>query len=138
MISPGMSVHAMVDFFRGVHHPGDVYKIALYDEGAVLNSLTSEYTTEHEVKGKGYQRGGMELSGYTAELDGMTPVMGWTVDPIWRNATISARGALIYNASKRNRAIVVVDFGDVIRSTNGNFRVPMPPVTASEALIYAT
>lgn len=136
MISPGPCICAKADFFRGVHQPGDSYMIALYTEQASLNTFVREYTTDGECSGKGYARGGQELRGYTVEEDGAVGIMGWTVDPTWKNATIAARGALIYNKSRNNRAIAVVDFGEIVRSTNGNFRVPMPPVTAADALIY--
>lgn len=136
MIIGGMCVSAKADLLRGMHNEKDVFKLALYSEQATLNSSVREYTTTNECTGKGYTRGGIVLSGLVIAEDGGRGVMGWTVDPLWRNATISSPGGLIYNASKGNRALVVVEFGELIRSTNGNFRVPMPPVTAEEALIY--
>jgi hypothetical protein len=129
----GLCVTAKRDFLRGVHRPEDVYKVALYDVGATLNPRVEFYTTEGEVVGKGYERGGMRLKGYQCDVDGAAGILGWSETLIWRNATIKARGALIYNASKQNRAITVIDFGSDIISTNGNWRLPMPPFTAADA-----
>jgi hypothetical protein len=50
------------------------------------------------------------------------------------NAALTARGALIYNSSKANRSIAVIDFGADKTSTT-TFTVQMPPNTASAALL---
>jgi len=42
---------------------------------------------------------------------------------------------LIYNASKANRAIAVLDFGADIASTNGDFTITLPAATAADALL---
>jgi hypothetical protein len=76
----------------------------------------------------------MALQGYTAALDGRTALLDW-VDPVWEQTTIAAQGALIYNASKNNRAVAVLDFGEIIVSTNSTFRVKLPEPTARTAII---
>lgn len=131
----GLCATAKRDFLAGVHRPEDVYKVALYTSSAVLNPMTEFYTTQGEVSGKGYDRGGQRLKGYRVDLDGTTGILGWTDSVIWRNATIRARAALIYNASKQNRSLVVIDFSEDVVSTNGNWRLPMPPMTAADAVI---
>ena len=133
-ILSGMCIQAKRDFLMGVHRPEDKYKLALYSASAHLNPLTTTYTTEGEISGKGYERGGQLLAGYVCEIDGASAVLGWQT-PVWQNATISAHGALIYNASKGNRALVVVEFGEEVKSTNGRYRLPMPPLTAASALV---
>jgi len=136
MIVSGMCNVAKVDFMRGVHQPGDEYKIALYGKDANLSPMTETYTPDGEVKAKGYHPGGMTLQGYRCDLDGTTAVMGWEYDPVWKNVTITAYGALIYNASKGNRALAVVEFPSPVTSTNGNFRIKMPAVNATEAPLW--
>ena len=133
-IQSAMCVSARRDWFRGVHQESDVYMIALYDGSANLNVLTERYTTVGEVQGAGYKPGGLRLEGFMAGVDGVTAIMQWKVDPVWKNATINARGALVYNKSKHDLALGVVDFGKAVVSTNGPWVFPMPPFTASTAL----
>jgi hypothetical protein len=118
------------------HQPGDAYKIALYTTRARLNAQTAFYTSENEVPDSGdYVAGGQPLAGFSAGLDGSVAFLDWTVDPRWTRATIAAAGALIYNSSKGNRALAVVDFGGVISCANGTFDVALPAPQAATALI---
>ena len=135
MIISGLCATAKRDFIMGVHQPHDHYKVALYSSMANLSPATEFYTTHGEITGQGYERGGMPLRGYKCVIDGTIAVMGWTEDPVWRNASISAHGALFYNSSKQNRALVVVDFGQVIASTFGDYRLRLPPVAADTAIV---
>lgn len=121
------------DFLRGVHQPEDVYKMALYHSASNLGQWTEFYETQGEVEGKGYTAGGRALEGYKCELSGSVGIMGWEKNVVWPQATIQARGGLIYNASKDNRALMVVDFMEEVRSTNGKFLVPLPKVTTTTA-----
>ena len=125
MIDAGLCVVAKRDFALGVHQPGDTYKLALYDESANLSCLTEEYTTAGEAKGKGYPAGGVSLSGYGATLSGTKAEIGFSRDVILPNATVSALGGLVYNASKGNAALGVLSFGEKVTSTNGNFKILM-------------
>lgn len=133
MIQGGWVNAVKRDFLRGVHQPEDVYKLALYTSSADLSAWTEFYTTKGEVQAKGYTAGGRALEGYMAELEGSVGVMGWEKNVVWPQATIQARGGLIYNASKEDRALLVVDFMEEVRSTNGKFLVPMPKVSSSTA-----
>lgn len=118
------------------HRATDTYKIALYTAAARLDDTTTAYTPANEVPETGdYQAGGQVLIGFSAGLDGKTGVLSWTSDPRWVNTTIAAAGALIYNATRENRALAVLDFGGVIRSTNGPFTVMLPRPAAATALI---
>ena len=124
------------------HRPEDVYKIALYTPRAALNEATQCYSAVDEVAESGeYVAGGQVLQGFTVGLDGRTAMLDWTTDPQWRKSTIAAAGALIYNASRENRALAVLSFLDdagrptVITSTNGTFAVELPAPRAATALI---
>jgi hypothetical protein len=113
----------------------DVYKIALYTSTATLSNATTAYTATNEVVGTGYTATGQTLVGFTASLDTNTAILDWTTDPSWPTSTITARGALIYNSSKTNSAIAVLDFGSDISSTNGTFTVQFPLPAAATGLI---
>ena len=120
----------------GVHLAADVYKIALYTSGATINKSTTVYSATGEVGNSGdYAAGGQILAGFTAAIDVDTVYIDWTTNPLWTGATIAAAGALVYNSSKTNKAVAVLDFGGVITSTNGNFLVTLPAPAAATAVI---
>jgi hypothetical protein len=125
------------DLLDGVHQPSDVYMLALYTAAAGLSKETAAYDPTNEVVGLGYIAGGQALTGRTAGLDGDTAVLDFA-DPVWPNATITARGALIYNATRASKAVVVLDFGEDVTSTNGTFTVALPAPTAADALVRIT
>ena len=113
----------------------DTIKIALYTSSATLDASTTTYSTTNEVTGStGYSAGGNTLSGAAITLSGSTAIVDFS-DTTWSSATITARGALIYNSSKSNRAIAVLDFGSDKSSTNGDFTVVFPTADASNAII---
>ena len=112
----------------------DVIKIALYTASATLDATTTAYTTSNEVVGAGYTAGGNTLAGATISTSGTTAFVDFS-DTSWTTATITARGALIYNSSKSNKAIAVLDFGADKTSTAGTFTVQFPANTASDAIV---
>ena len=123
------------EVLQGIHDAADTYKIALYTNAAILGASTTAYTTTNEVVGIGYTAGGAKLSGFNVTTSGTTAILDFATDPFWENATITARGALIYNSSKSNKAVYVLDFGSDITSTNGTFAVTLPAPDATNGLI---
>lgn len=117
------------------HAAADVYRIALYTTASNMGAATTTYSATNEVTGAGYTAGGVTLVGFTVTLDGSTAVLDWTTDPVWPTATITARGALIYNSSKANRAVASIDFGSDISSTNAAFTAQLPVPTAAAGLV---
>ena len=123
------------EILQGIHDSADTYKIALYTSAATLGATTTAYSATNEVSGTGYTAGGQVLSGFNVTTSGITAILDFTTDPSWANATITARGALIYNSSKSNKAVYVLDFGSDITSTNGTFAVALPTPDATNGLI---
>lgn len=118
------------------HVAGDVYKIALYTSTATLSKATTAYSATNEVANSGtYAAGGLTLVGFTVVLDTDTAILDWTTDPLWTGTTIVARGALIYNSTRSNKAVAVLDFGGDITSTAGNFLVTLPAAAAATAVV---
>lgn len=118
---------AKLEFMQGVHLPADRYMIALYVAGAKLDDETTAYSTEDEVTNDGYDPGGKTLSAARLSLNKSgEAVMTFSTPIIWENAWISARGAMIYNASKGNKALAVFDFGKLYTSSSGPFTVKIP------------
>ena len=115
---------------------GDTLKIALYTSSASLGATTTAYATTNEVSGTGYTAGGVTLSSQAVAYDSSNNVAYFdAADPSWSSATITARGALIYNNSKSNASIAVLDFGSDFSSSNGTFQVQFPTAAHNTALI---
>lgn len=126
------------ELLQGIHLAADTYKIALYTSAAALSKAMTAYSATNEAAGSGYTAGGQALVGFTAGLDTDTAYLDWTTDPVWNPASITARGALIYNASRSNKAVAVLDFGADITSTNGPFTVQLPAPAAGTATVRIT
>jgi hypothetical protein len=113
----------------------DVYKIALYTSSATLDATTTAYTTSNEVVGTGYTAGGNTLSvSVVPTSSGTTAFLSFS-NTSWTTATITARGALIYNSSNADKSVAVLDFGSDKTSTAGTFQINFPTADASNAII---
>lgn len=121
------------EILEGVHASTDTYKIALYTDAATLSADTTAYSSTNEVIGVGYTAGGESLTGYLSGLASGTAYITFS-DPSWANSTITARGCLIYNSSKSNKAVAAFDFGSNIVSVTGTFTIDLP-VAGASALI---
>jgi hypothetical protein len=123
------------ELYEGVHNLlVDAIYMALYNANADLNEDTTVYSSTHEVSGTGYVAGGVQMTGITISSSGYTAYVNFSNTVF--NASVTARCALIYNASKGNKAIAVLDFGSDKTSTN--FTVTMPQNTATAALIRSS
>jgi hypothetical protein len=131
-ISQTQTTSFKAELYEGIHDLlTDTLKIALYTASATLNESTTAYTTSNEVTGGGYTAGGVVLTGVTINSQGYTAYVNF--DNVAFNAAVTARGALIYNSSKANRSIAVLDFG--ADKTSASFTIIMPANTATSALI---
>lgn len=125
------------ELYQAIHDfTVDTIKIALYTSLADLNENTTAYTTSNEVVGTGYVAGGKVLTGTSVESSGFTAWISFN-NVVWNPAAFTTRCALIYNASKANRAIAVLDFGADKTCTN-TFTITMPASTATTALIRSS
>ena len=125
-----------VELYQGVHNLlTDQLYMALYTANASLDASTTAYTSTGEVVASGYSAGGVLLTGVTVNSSGYTAYVSFN-NPSWTSA-LTARGALIYNASKGNKSIAVLDFGADKTSTN-TFMVQVPANTADSAIIRSS
>jgi hypothetical protein len=111
------------------------YKIALYTSSASLDAATAAYTTSNEVSGTGYTAGGNTLSISTNPTSTGTTAFLSFATTTWSTATITARGALIYQAGGSTPAVAVLDFGGDKTSTAGDFQITFPTADATNAII---
>jgi hypothetical protein len=122
------------DVLLAVHNLNvDTLKMALYTANADLNASTTVYGTAEEVVGTGYTAGGIVLTGVSVSVSGTTAFVTFE-NAVWDPASFTARCALIYNFSKSDKAIAVLDFG-ADKTAAGTFTVQMPANTATTALI---
>ena len=114
---------------------GNTFKLALYDNNASFNASTTAYTTSNEISGTGYSAGGGTLTNVTPTTGGTTAFTDFA-DLTFSTATITARGALIYNDSASgDPSVVVLDFGGDKTSTAGDFKIVMTTADQNNALI---
>jgi hypothetical protein len=142
-----MIIQCIVNSFRDQMLKGqhdlltDTLKIALYTGNAELTPMTTVYTATGEASGSGYSAGGVILTGTSISIGTQTTTTPAVVYVNFNNAVfnaaVTARGALIYNLSKSNKAIAVLDFGADKTSTT-TFTVTMPVNTATTALLRFT
>lgn len=98
------------EILQGIHQAADVYMIAVFAPSATLSRSTTAYTTSGEVTSVGYDAGGQALVGFTVGLVGTTSYIDWTTDPQWSGVTFSSAGALVYNATRGNKACAVLSW----------------------------
>lgn len=130
------------ELFDGIHNfntGGDTFKIALYTNASSIGPTTTAYSVGlgGQVTGSGYAAGGISLTGQSTTLSGGTAFVDFG-DAQWSSATFTARGALIYNSSKSDRAVMVLDFGSDKTAAGSNFTVQFPSADINNAILRLT
>lgn len=115
---------------------GSTFKLALYTNSASFTAATTAYTASNEVSASGsYSAGGGTLTRVDPTTSGTTALTDFN-DLTFTSATITARGALIYNDSAAgDPSVCVLDFGSDKTSTAGDFTIVFPTADASSAII---
>lgn len=115
---------------------GNTFKLALYTNSASFTAATTAYTATNEVGASGtYAAGGGTLTRVDPTTSGTTAYTDFA-DLTFTSATITARGALIYNdTAVGDPTVVVLDFGSDKTSTAGNFTIVFPTADASNAIL---
>ena len=144
-ITQAMATSFKVEILDGIHNFGtgvvrastaaDTFKIALYTSAATLSAATTAYTTSNEVVGTGYTAGGNTLAISVVPVSSGTTAYLSFSNTSWSTASITARGAMIYNSSQSNKCVAVLDFGSDKTSTAGTFTIVFPTADATDAII---
>jgi hypothetical protein len=114
---------------------GNIFKLALYTSSATMDKTTTVYSATNEVGNSGtYTAGGGTLTNITPVLSTDTAICDFN-DLSFTSATITARGALIYNSTNANRAVLVLNFGSDQTSTAGTFTIVFPAAVAGTAIL---
>jgi len=135
MFIAGLTASFKEQLLLAVHDfENDVFKIALYDSTAVLDSSTTIYTTTGEVTSAGYTAGGEVLLNPTVNVGNNTGYVSFD-NPTWNGTSFSVRGALIYNYTKGNKSVGVLNFGLDQTTLNQDFTIQFPYNNPETAII---
>ena len=131
------------EVLQGIHNfntsGGNAFKLALYTNSATLTKASTVYTASGEVSSSG--------TGYTTTVNSLTsvdPALSTDTaccdfsDTSWTSATITARGAIIYNSDAtpdNEQSVAVIDFGGDKTCTSGTFTIQFPTADASDAIL---
>ena len=143
-ITQAMCTSFKVELLNGIHAFGttvaradtsaDTFKLALYTSTANLDATTTAYTSTGETSGTGYTATGSALTTVAPSSSGTTAFLDFN-DLTFSSASITARGALIYNDDQSDKAVAVLNFGEDKTSTDGDFTIVFPTADASNAII---
>jgi hypothetical protein len=123
--------------YEGVHDLlNDSLYIALYTGNANLDQDTTIYSSTNEITGTGYTAGGQLITNVTVQSENYTAYVRFA-NPYWDPAAFTTRCALIYNATKGNKSICVLDFGSD-KTCTSTFLITLPSNTSSSALIRSS
>jgi hypothetical protein len=123
--------------YEGVHDLlNDSLYIALYTGNANLDQDTTIYSSTNEITGTGYTAGGQLITNVTVQSENYTAYVSFA-NPYWDPAAFTTRCALIYNATKGNKSICVLDFGSD-KTCTSTFLITLPSNTSSSALIRSS
>lgn len=138
MIVQTQTTSFKAELYEGIHDLiDDTIKIALFTATADLLASTTVYSSDQEVSGTGYTAGGNTLTGATVRSSGNTAYVSFD-NTSWTSASFTCRGALIYNASKANRSIAILNFGSDKTVTNGIFEIEFPTNDVNSAILRSS
>ena len=138
-ITQAMCTSFKQELLEAVHNfknsVGSTFNLALYTSSASLGASTTAYTTSNEVSGTNYTAKGASLTRVDPSTSGTTALTDFA-DLTFSNATVTARGAMIFNDSASgDPAVCILDFGGDKTSTAGDFTIQFPTADASNAII---
>ena len=138
-ITTAMCTSFKKELLEAVHNfknsGGSTFNLELYTSSASLSASTTAYTTSNEVSGTNYTAKGAALTRVDPTTSSTTAFTDFA-DLTFSNATVTARGCLIFNDSASgDPAVCALDFGGDKTSTAGDFTVQFPTADASNAII---
>ena len=138
MIVQTQTTSFKAELYEGIHDLiDDTIKIALFNANADLLASTTAYSTNQEVTGTGYTAGGNTLTGATVRSSGTTAYVSFD-NTTWSGASFTCRGALIYNSSKADRSVAILNFGSDKIVANGTLTIEFPNNDVNSAIIRSS
>ena len=120
---------------QGVHDfSTDTFYMALYTANADIGAATTVYTATGEISGTGYTATGQVMTGISVSVTDTTAFVNFS-NVVWTTGAFTARGALIYNLTKSNKSVAVLDFATDQTGTGNNFIIRFPSSNVTSAII---
>ena len=117
-------------FNKEIDFNSDTIKVMLCTSAYTPSQDTHQYKSSvtNEVTGTGYTATGATLANCTLTYTAGTNVLKLDADDVsWASSTITARYAVIYDATPASDAtrplLCYIDFGENVSSTNGPFSI---------------
>lgn len=129
MATAGLCYTAKQAFLDGTHAPGDTYKLAFFSSAwtAVPATFTAYNSTNEVTNGAAIPAGGVTLAGRSTGNGTLAEAyIDWSDVSVNVTGTFTSRYGLIYNASKANAAIGILDWGADKTATDGPYQVQIP------------
>ena len=117
----------------------NTFNIALFTANANLSASTTQYVSGMVGElptGSGYTQGGQQLTisvNPTSSANSTTAYWSFN-NVLWSPASFTCRGAMIYNASKSNASVCILDFG-ADKTCQNSFTIQFPTAVASSAIL---
>ncbi len=140
MIAQTLTTSFKVQLLTATHDftltTGDIFKMALYLPTASLGADTTVYTATGEITGTGYVAGGIVITSITPTSSGTTAYVSFNTATFTGLVNTSIAGALIYNSSKSNKSVAVLDFGSTkISTVAAPLVITFPTASSTTAII---
>jgi hypothetical protein len=125
----GLCYCAKQAFLDGTHGTADTYKLAFYSSSWVADpsTLTAYSATNEVTNGSAIPAGGVTLASRSSGNGTLaTAYIDWADISVTVTGSFTSRYGLIYNASKSNAAIGILDWGADKTATDGPYQVQIP------------
>ena len=134
----GMTTSFKEELLKGIHDlTTDNINVALYTSVANFGPSTTAYNVADagQLVSAGYVAGGQKFTNGSVSTNGLIAYLDFD-DMIWTTSStpVTIRGALMYNKSKANRSVAVLDFG-IDRVLTGSITLSPPLPNDSTAII---
>jgi hypothetical protein len=119
-IQTGFTWQALLRLGTGSYnYSTNAFKLALYTSSASIGRDTTVYTTTEEYVGTGYTAGGFALTNVTPVVVNGELRLTWSDCSF--GASLTPRGAMVYNTTVSNEAVYIVDYGNSGVKVTGKF-----------------
>ena len=140
MIAQTLTTSFKVQLLTATHDftptTGDVFYMALYLPTASIGADTTVYTATGEITGTGYTAGGIAITTITPTSSSTTAYVSFNTATFTGLVDTSIAGALIYNSSKSNKSVAVLDFGGTkISTVAAPLVITFPTASSTTAII---
>jgi hypothetical protein len=138
VIVSGFTDIALLAFKTGrYNYDTNVFKVAVYTSDSVLDPSITAYTTTGELSasGTGYTAGGYTLTNSSAAaIVGRALNLSWATYTTPNLTASDIKGAVVYNTTVSNEAVLVIDFGNALTKAAQPLLIKFPDSVGDNAV----